>query len=260
MIKFNFDKKGIIILSNYRAGGTQFQQFVEVLTYQHGLVPFTCGEIDTSFFDYPLSYTENQLNGIYDDKFKIYLLNNPIAISALNANNKFEDLIDNYEFVYLYRKNTVNSLLSLGLWEEFIKVGLFKNRNLWTDINMHNFHNNLIEHPIPFTDVTLGFSTDVFRSTDLVKDFNFKCMVFSNQVRLNKFIANKFNMQEVSYEEYEFEPENFFKSRLTYLTEESKDKIRKTYRYKIPYVSENYLDYYDNITKLYLKEWGLVNQ
>ena len=64
MIKFNFDKKGIIILSNYRAGGTQFQQFVEILAGHHGLEPMTCGEIDTSFFDQPLKYTEDQIHGV----------------------------------------------------------------------------------------------------------------------------------------------------------------------------------------------------
>lgn len=260
MIKFNFDKKGIIILSNYRAGGTQFQQFVEILAGHHGLEPMTCGEIDTSFFNQPLKYTEDQIYGVYDDKFKIYLLNNPIAISTLNSNGRFKDLQQDYEFIYLYRKNTVNSLLSLGLWEEFIRVGLFADRELWTVDNMTNFHNNLIKNPIPHTDVTLGFSTQVFNSKDKVKNFNFKCMVFANQIKLNSYIAKEFDMQEVSYEEYEYDPENFFTSRINYLSEEWKERIRKTYKYKIPYISENYLEYYDDFTKLYLKEWGLVNQ
>lgn len=260
MIKFNFDKKGIIILSNYRAGGTQFQHFVDIVAEDSNVPISICGEIDTTFNNNPLSYTLNSIYGVESKLPKVFLLNNPIAISALHDNDKFDQLTTDFEFIYLSRKNTVNSLLSLGLWEEFIGAKLFQNRRLWTKENMLKFHNDLLTNPIPFHNITVGFNDDVFVAKDPIINFNFKCMTFANMLRTVKNVAKEYKMQEVIYEEYEEQPDDFINNRLNYLSSTAVEKIKKTYKYKIPYISNNYLDYYDNTTKVYLDEWGLVNQ
>jgi len=259
MIEFDLNKKGIIILSHYRSGGTQLLQILEKVVIDQGVIPFTCGEIDTSFQNHSLEYSLRQIYGIYEDRFKIYLLNNPIAIASLNASNQFSKLSKDYNIIHLYRKNIANGILSLGVWEEFIKAGLFKDRNLWTEENMLNFHNQLLVNPIPFQNLTLGISSDIFDSGSTIEMFNFKCMLFSNQLSLNRFIAKEYGLQQIFYEEYETNPESFIENRLDYIKEPTKTAIRGTYKWKIPYTTNNYLDYYDKVTNLHLKQWELVN-
>ena len=71
-------KKGTIILSHYRAGGTQMRQIVQRLLDNKGIPSIDCGEVNVDVSK--LNLLEQVDNQFYnnDPTYKIVLLNNPL--------------------------------------------------------------------------------------------------------------------------------------------------------------------------------------
>ena len=127
MIKlYNKNKKGTIILSHYRSGGTQLKLILSAILKAD----------DLSELDFDLNQTDlrEEFNSkLSNDNYSVILVNNPITISWINNNQDiFEYLQENFHIVGLKRKDKVKCLLSLGLWERFIASGLFKDYKNWT--------------------------------------------------------------------------------------------------------------------------------
>ena len=132
-------KKGTIILSHYRSGGTQLKSIILSAIgdqFPHNYI----GEINFDETQNNLTEQfESQIlheDGIYD----IILLNNPVVISFLYSTNWFEKLKKEYNIIMLERKNKENVLLSLPLWQHLINEGLFVDVESQTPENMKIFH------------------------------------------------------------------------------------------------------------------------
>ncbi len=124
MIKFN--KRGIIILSQYRSGGTQLKQILVRAAEYKGLQSKDRGEVDVNTSN--TKFKDELYNKFFTnlDEFKVILLNNPVVVSNLCSTNLIERLNEEFEIIHLERKDAAKCLLSLPLWERFIKKGLFK--------------------------------------------------------------------------------------------------------------------------------------
>ena len=140
---YNKNKKGTIILSHYRSGGTQLKEVISNVLEADNL-----GEID---FDLNNTNFEDEFySKLSLESYGVILVNNPIVISWINSNDKALQYIkDNFQVVCLKRKDLVKSLLSLGLWERFILSGLFKSYKNWTKENMEQFHQDTLNNLLP---------------------------------------------------------------------------------------------------------------
>jgi len=275
----NFKKKGTVFLTHYRSGGTQLRVLLNALlgnqrdkeenaieklsnlyydSYKNmGEVDFTDDhrfpdkkrhdEIVTDFF-----YNE-------DCTYRIIQLNNPIVISYLYDKKHFKYITDNFEVIHLERKNKTNCLLSLALWERFIDTGWYKDRRKWTQENMQKFHDNLIKNPIPYYELYTGIHLD---PGELYHDnyIEFQLMIFNNSVHTVRSIATEFNLQTIYYENYENNPkflyENYFKTQ-GFEKQDVINVVEGSYQ-KIPYLTENYIDYYCITTKRIFEKWGWI--
>ena len=105
---YNKNKKGTIILSHYRSGGTQLKEVISNVLEADNL-----GEID---FDLNNTNFEDEFySKLSLESYGVILVNNPIVISWINSNNKALQYIkDNFQVVCLNRNVLVKSLWSWG--------------------------------------------------------------------------------------------------------------------------------------------------
>lgn len=261
MMNIDFNKKGIIILSTYRSGGTQLLRFLDFICEQHfeyQTHKFEAkGEIDVSL-DGDVFTTS--LHTLYPDdgKFNLFLLNNPISILALYNNNSFGHLVRDYNFIYLSRLNAANGILSLGLWEALIGSGLYKKHPDISEEEMRIFHNRLLEQPLSYFDVTLGHKGAQI-DEDTLESVSSKLMTWTYHHSIIRLLAEKFSMVTMFYEEYEYDSTNFVNTYFPWANEKTREYIRESYRYKIPYISNDYRDYYKKDIIQLFTEWGIKN-
>ena len=254
----DYSKKGIIILSHYRSGGTQLLSILSMILEDINIEHHNCGEIEVqgdnlNFIDTINSRFFNRP----DDKFSIHLLNSPLSINQLYYSGDFKKLNDQYEIINLERNDKINSLLSLALWERFISAGLFKDSTLWTSESMLDFHTSLIQSPIPFTEITLGMSDEVYDKSQTYRMLNDKLQSFNTLICLLSKIKEEFSLSNIKYEDYEHDPSIIYKKYFPFLSKQCKLAIDSTYKNKIPYPSKNYIEYYDSQTAKALKLWGI---
>lgn len=254
----NPNKKGTIILSSYRSGGSRLSRFVDLVYKKiYGKKADFLAEFDIDATT-PSTW-QRDFNKFFfntSTRYKVVLLNNPLSISYLLHTDKFGKLVKNFHVIYLERKNILNKLLSIGLWERFIATGMYDNTNLWTKENMLKFHNDTLSNPLPYKDVYTGLdlSTDHYPER---KYLNHQLLVLNNNLRVNRYIQMTFNLIKVYYEDFENNDLQFLYNNLD---QSYADKVIELYIHsdrKIPYISNNYLDYYDDITKECLKAWKI---
>ena len=227
---YNPNKKGTIILSHYRSGGTQL-----LATLWLGI-----GEKNTTNFSEWKGKDVDEFNNLLKsaNKYSIILLNNPLSITKFYQNGLFNKLNDEYQIVVLERKNKVNCLLSYELWEKFIEEGLYENKeSKWDKDTMLNFHNK-----------TIG---KLF-----IRDINERIKNFIMDIYFIQKIQKEFNLPKIYYEDYEYD-KKYLASCFDGIDKEHILKVSKICDKKIPYISKNYLDYYSKRTKLCVSEWKL---
>ena len=265
-MNIDFNKRGIIVLSTYRSGGTQLTRFLNTLCVQHFDEPdekwAARGEVEVGIEGDVLKDT---LESLYNDnnKFEVWLLNNPLSILSLYANNEFTRLSNEYNIIHLSRLNKANGVLSLGLWEKLIEKGYFKIETSekykgYSKEAMNKFHNEVLKDKLGYIDVSVGHSAlDESKST--LKTTNTKLMMWSYEDNLNKCIAKLHSLPCLFYEEYEHDYKTFMSNHFPWASQYSLDEIAGSYRHKIPYIYKDYRKYYqDDIVKL-LKQWGIAN-
>lgn len=265
-MEIDFNKRGIIVLSTYRSGGTQLTRFLNTLCIQHFDEPDeqweSKGEV---IVDIEGDVLKTTLDSLYNDnnKFEVWLLNNPLSVLALYSNNEFTKLCQEYNIIHLSRLNKANGLLSLGLWEKLIEAGYFKidtseGYKGYSKKAMNDFHSQIINNKLGYIDVSLGHSA-LDESEASLKSTSTKLMMWSYEDNLNKCIANLHKLPSLFYEEYEHDYKTFMSNHFPWASEYSLEEIAGSYRHKIPYVYKDYRKYYqDDIVKL-LKQWGITN-
>lgn len=255
---FNFDKEGTVILSHYRSGGTQLRHMLFNVAEALGVKSENVGEIDFDLFNG--EKLNSQLSQITDktDSYKIIQLNNPMVISFLQANDMFNEITQRYNVIHLERESKRKNILSLGVWEELIKENLYKDRKKWTGENFDNFHCKLVENPLTAGYIYLGVSSNA----DVEPPEEYINSVFTQYIQIistNRYIASTYNLLSISYEEYEKENKEFFDKYLsTYVTDNLRsvrEAYTSTYKGKIPYFSDDFMEYYDELVQRYIREW-----
>jgi hypothetical protein len=254
----DYSKKGIIILSHYRSGGTQLLSILSMILEDINIEHHNCGEIEIQGDSLNFIDTINdRFFNRSDDKFSLHLLNSPLSIHQLYYSGGFKKLNEQYEIINLERNDKINSLLSLALWERFIATGLFADSSLWTPENMLDFHTSLIQSPIPFTEITLGMSDVLYDKNQIYRMVNDKLQSFNTLICLLCKIKEEFILPNLTYEEYEHDPSAIYRKYFPFVSEKCKLAIDNTYKGKIPYPSKNYIEYYDSQTAKALKLWGI---
>lgn len=261
MITLN--KKGIIILSHYRSGATQFRNILVnslelCLDKNRGVRDL--GEIDFQE-NIPKIKTANQVfaNSLEDTRFKVIQLNNPIVINYLYANNFFDTIFKDFEAITILRRSKSKCLLSLLLWEKFIQHGLNDNKELWTKKNMRAFHNKLIKTPISYQNIYNGVYHESLTDDTPAQFLEKKITFFLSSIVFLEQITSKYNFKTLFYEDYEFNRDYLYDSFLKDILSNCRvqDIIDSSYGWKIPYVASDYIDYFDKHTKEAFLEWGI---
>lgn len=247
---YNKNKKGTIIVSHYRSGGTQLLQQLWLTIGEENTTMFSEWKHDTENYGNPTPYKD--LYELLDtaDKYALLLINYPIDISNFFQNGVFDKLKDDYQIIILERKNKTNCLLSLTLWEEFIKAELNINPNDWTDENMNNFHQERLDNLVGTKGITLGYTNQTSHLNGLLKDF-------VSDIHLLHKIQDEFKFPIIYYEDFEYDSEYLVS---WYSSTIEREKIIKSYNLtqkKIPYVSKDYLVYYTENVKKALKGWRI---
>ena len=260
----NFNKKGTVILTYYRAGGTLLRDMlVEIASYytqvdNYGEIDFIEGSYD---FDTTVNYKHKIKNVFesFNQGYKIIQLNNPLVISYLFSINYFPKILENFEIIHLERKDFKKSLLSLPLWEELINEGLYDIEHMNKE-NMLKFHKKLILNPIDHTRIYSGIHFDSPKDENYRNFLDFQIMLFFNKVYFNRNIKNSFNFKTIFYEDFENELSSEFLE-LFNLAKIDKTLILKAFKdwskMKIPYVSQDYLVYFTKEVKEVFNYWDL---
>tara|TARA_R100000005_G_C4946739_1_gene168942 strand:- start:206 stop:979 length:774 start_codon:yes stop_codon:yes gene_type:complete len=252
---YNPNKKGTIILSHYRSGGTRLIQTSWLaigeknttnLSEWNHTIAHSSSEYETGVPN-PSEFLFRALEKC--EKYSLLLINYPVDICNFHNNGVFEKLKDDYEIVVLERKNKINCFLSLPLWEMFIKSGLFKNPKKWTKENMMQFHKDRINYKIGVKGLSLGYTTQTPHINGLLKDF-------TSDILMLRTISDKYNFPIIYYEDYENNEEHFV-NLFPNIDKEHVLKVAKITNKKIPYVSNDYTEYYHEDVVKHIKGWKL---
>ena len=156
---YNKNKKGTIILSHYRSGGTQLKLIISnILDAEGSTRDSDFGEID---FDlHSVISKKDFYSKLKSERYGVTLINNPIVISWINNNEDvFEYLKENFHIFGLKRKDKLKCLLSLGVWERFILAGLYESYDWWTDKNLKQFHEDTLNDLLKPKEVGIGYKS-----------------------------------------------------------------------------------------------------
>lgn len=260
------DKKGIIILTHYRSGGTLLKQVLDnILGFALKYKTEEVGEIDLieGSYDFDTKVDYNRLLKekfeTFDKGYKIILLNNPLLISYLSAIDYFSYLNDNFYIVHLERQDIKKSILSLPLWEyklEYLKSSAGKaSKNVLDD-----FHNFCLKNPIHYSHVYTGIHFSTPNLSNYRNYLDYQLMLLTNRVHLNRYLQQKYNFLSIDYSDYENDPnENFFNIFKPFDIDKEQISIavKRLKKRKIQYKSDDYIIYFDNKTKEVFNYWNL---
>jgi len=252
----NTNKKGTIILTHYRSGGTQLRHIINSFLNVNNIPSENYGEVnlaleDANFYDDMFNLFFN-----YDEKeYRLIQLNNPLLISFLYQCSLFNKLKENYHIIYLERKDHSKSLLSLPLWEKFIQEG-YNDLDDWDELTMNTFHKKYIDNPISYTELYTGLHSQ-YNPLNSVAYTNYIVMTYVNILAKNRHIANTLEVSCFEYEDYEEYNQDFFTTNFDTNDTQFLKEVQDTYLQKIPYVSSNYVDYFDQTVKEVLSNWKL---
>jgi|TARA_R110000851_G_scaffold181345_2_gene329036 hypothetical protein len=251
---FDSNKKGTIIVSHYRSGGTQLMQTLwlsigeKYTTNLNEYNPKVDGDI--------CEYLESA------EKYRLLLINDSEAITELNNMGTFDKLKEDYIIVVLERKNKVNCLLSMALWERFIATGYFKTgQKSWTDEVMLEFHKQCKKDLMKPNDVTVNREIPKGEHTpDQVLEYTLK--TFVDEVNQLRDIIDKYGFFTLYYEDFEYDNEYLAKlitpKGSIHSSRESRTKLScKSMNKKIPYISKDYLVYYVSEVTDAVKRWKI---
>ena len=249
---YDKNKKGTIILSHYRSGGTQLKLIISSILKANNM-----GELD---FDLETTNLKKDFYSKFsDDSYSVILVNNPIVISWINNNKDvFEYLEKNFHIVGLQRKDKVKCLLSLGLWERFIASGLFKDYKNWTKENMEQFHKDTLSKLLPPKEVGIGYKSIVENSDNTQHSHLHQVVkIYLDELSVLKVLCDKFKVDMICYEDYESNKEFLYDCFPN--ERDNRQIIKDSYLGKIPYVSDDYSIYFEKGVREILKSWGILN-
>ena len=255
---YNKNKKGTIILSHYRSGGTQLKLIISnILDAEGSTRDSDFGEID---FDlHSVISKKDFYSKLKSERYGVTLINNPIVISWINNNEDvFEYLKENFHIFGLKRKDKLKCLLSLGVWERFILAGLYESYDRWTDKNLKQFHEDTLNDLLKPKEVGIGYKSIAENSDNTHHShLNQVVKIYLDELNVLETLCNKFKVDTINYEDYEHNKSflvDYFPK-----TKRNATIIKDTYKGKIPYVTSDYLDYYEDSVREILKSWGMSN-
>jgi len=251
------NKKGTIILSHYRSGGTQLK-----LATLRALEESKTDFVDLSEINLDIESGvsfDKQLNELLtSDKYLLILLNNPLAINYIYTKRIIKQLSEDFVIVGLKRKDKLKTLLSMGVWEELIEKGLYRKKNV-SKSDMIEFHNDLLENKLPYYTIHLGWESNPFTKNKANSPrfyLNNLLKVYFDECRLLDTIISEFNIPTIYYEDYEYDA-SYLKQFFSNL------KINNDFvgdsDMKIPYHSGKFEQYYEPFIVDILKDWGLID-
>ena len=252
-------KKGTIILSHYRSGGTQLLLSLKEVLRINDISYDNLGELDFDTLS-GVSFTEQTSNMLKHKNYAVVLLNNSLVISHFYNSGYFDKLSKEYNLVVLERKDKEKALLSLPIWEELINEGLFHKEwktTLEQTEDMINFHKKLLKNKISYKSLHLGWETQMFKSQDGRNEYyylNYLMKAYQDEINMLHLLSIKYNLHTISYEEYEYSPISLKKY---YNDMENIDKVLNHTNQKIPYIHTNFIDYYDEFVQVVIKDWNL---
>ena len=251
---FDTNKKGTIILSHYRAGGSQLRTAIHNILVKEYKVK--CDDLKELEFNIDkLGFKEVLEEKLSHENYGVLLVNNPITIVWLYQQGYFNTLKKDYHFISLSRKDKVKSMLSLPLWVELIKRDLYHSDDDNVKDNMIKFHNDLLETPIRWQEIHLGYFTIYEDGDKPIYQLNHIIRHLLDEFHRVDSISKELNIPILYYEDYEFDKDyllQFFDRE----TESLKNILNDTYQ-KIPYVSDDYRIYYEDTVREVLDIWGL---
>jgi hypothetical protein len=259
---YDENKKGTIILSHYRSGGTQLLLTLTEMLKSNGIKISNFKELNFDTLS-GKSYKTQTEEMLKHTNYATILLNNSLVISYFYNQGYFDELSKNYNLVILERKDKLMSLLSLPIWEELINKGLF-HKDWKTPLeqtqDMVEFHNYLINHKIDCRKLHLGWENDMFRKSEdgHVNEYyylNYLMKAYQDELNMLKILKSEYKLHTIYYEDYEFIPMNLSKYYEKF-SESSKKKVLVKSQNKIPYIHRNFIDYFDIYTQKVLSDWN----
>jgi len=251
------NKKGTIILSHYRSGGTQLKTTIEKALITSNIDFIDLNEINLNV-EIGTSF-DKQLNELLtSDRYTLVLLNNPLTINYIYTKQMFKQLSEDFVIVGLKRKDKLKTLLSMGVWEELIHQGLFHKENI-TKSEMIEFHNHLLKNKLPYHTIHLGWENDIFATNKNVSSrfyLNYLLKIYFDECRLLDNIISEFNIPTIYYEDYEYNA-SYLKKFFSNLKIDT--GFVKGVDMKIPYHSRKFEQYYEPFIVDILKDWGLID-
>ena len=258
-------KQGTIILSHYRSGGTQLLLALTEILLNLKEEYVNLKELDFDIISGKsfIPQSEKLLKHNLQHTYKTILLNNSMILCNWYNRNYFEELNEKYNLVVLERRNKLKCLLSLPVWEQLIQHGLydkkFENKEDKKKAMM-KFHKHLLKNPIPYNNIHLGWENDIFtkKTHGHLSEYyylNYLLKAFQEEINTLHCIENKYNLKKIWYEDYEHDSDNlheYFQN----VDEEVRTKALKDTNRKIPYVTDNFLEYFDEFTKQTLLNWN----
>ena len=260
---YDKNKKGTIILSHYRSGGTQLLNSLTSVLSSHKIKFHNFKEINFDVLS-GKSFTKQTEEIMNHSEYATILLNNSLVISHFYNQGYFKKLNQEYNLVILERKDKLMSLLSLPVWEELIHKGLF-HKDWKTPLeqkqDMTDFHTYLLSKPIPFQNVHLGWENDVFiknnndGSPNQYYYLNYLLKAYQDELNMLKIIKNDFDLYTIYYEDYEYDPKELSIYFQNDFNKEIVKDILVDNKKKIPYIHRNFIDYFDKYIQRVLKDW-----
>jgi hypothetical protein len=262
MISLN--KKGVIILTHYRSGGTLLRSLIKDYIpdiTNIGEIDFVEGTYDNDTkVDYK-KFIKTVFEESKPNELKLIQLNNPLAISYLSGIDYFSYLNKNYHIIHLERKDIKKALLSLPLAEEKINFRK-KHKDLSKEDLQKKFHDYLLLNKIPYTNIYTGIHFDTPNNENYRNYLDYQLMLLTNRLHLNRYLQNKYNLFSLTYEDFESEPkEPFYK--LFSIIQPNRDKLATQLRFhqrhgKQQYINTDYLDYFDDKVKKVFEYWNIL--
>ena len=257
-------KKGVIILTHYRSGGTLLRTLIE--DYIPGIN--NIGEIDFVEGSYnndtKVDY-KKLIKTVFEEskpnELKLIQLNNPLVISYLSGIDYFSYLNKNYHIIHLERKGIKNALLSLPLWEEKFKFRK-EHKELTKEELEIKFHNYLLSNKISYKKIYTGIHFTTPRNNNYRNYLDYQLMLLTNRLHLNRYLQNKYNLFSLTYEDFETEPkESFYK--LFSTIQPNRDELTAQLHFhqkhgKQQYINTDYLDYFDDKVKKVFEYWNIL--
>ena len=191
-----YSKKGLIILSHYRSGGTQFRRMVVGGLEEYNILNKQIedfGEVNFEDYDNKPETITDAFFKLDSNKFRVIQLNNALVLAYMLANDTFDKILDNFDLVNVMRKDKTKCLLSLPLWEKFIQSGLNDSNTLWTKENMLDFHNKLLAEPIEWNTIYNGVYHENLQTDKPSEYLDKKIIFFLNSLSTLRHISKKYN-------------------------------------------------------------------